>query len=64
MRKRLFKGGDHPDLALSLNNIAIALMCQGKNADAEAKYSADAYAMYRKRLRIAYKLGKSQRETL
>ena len=34
MRKRLFKG-DHPDVANSLNNLAVLLQAQGKLADAE-----------------------------
>ena len=48
MRKRLFKGQDHPDLATSLNNLAFLYRAQGKLGAAEPLFK-DALEM-RKRL--------------
>jgi CHAT domain-containing protein len=45
--RRLYPKQDHPDLAASLNNLAVVLLAQGKNADAETFYR-EALAMCRR----------------
>src|SRR5262249_58387603 len=45
--RRLYPRQDHPDLAKSLNNLALVLRAQRKYADAESLYR-EALAMYRR----------------
>ena len=47
MYKRLFKGQDHPDLAQSLNNLALLYQLQEKLGDAEPLFK-DALEMYKR----------------
>jgi CHAT domain-containing protein/Tfp pilus assembly protein PilF len=47
MRRRLYPNQDHPDLAHSLNNLAVALQVQGKYAGAATHYR-EALAIWRR----------------